>query len=231
MLDDGDVHAESPNILYALPPNFGELSFIGKFRTIDFEILDSSITLRASQPNGQYLYIERVPDPGAFDNTTMEEMVLPSATGFANSGFGPVAAIKASNRLSEPKRGALRGADSSDLRFWMSSMSSLEKLEISYFPLIFLESFSGDKDKRKPPVAAKDVTLTLYPDECGEFEELKAWVKARAEAKLPFEKLEVALDYSASATSPVDEKLVDSLRCSLAEYVKDVIVEVLRSPQ
>lgn len=230
MLDGDDIHAESPNILYALPPRFAELSFIGNFQTIDFEILDLSITLRASQPNGQYLLIEQVPDPDAVDNNTIEEVVLPSATCFASSDFGPVTTLRASNRLSESKRGVLRDAAPYELASWMFSMSRLEKLEISYFPLNFLKSFSG-KDGQTSLVVAKDVTLTLYPDECGDFEELEAWIKARAEAQLPFDKLEVALDYSASVAPPVDERFVDSIRCSLAEYVKDVVVRVLPLPQ
>ena len=109
-------------------------------------------------------------------------------------------------------------------------MSDLEKLEISYFPLKFLKSFAGSKGQRRSPLAAKEVTLTLYPDECGGFKELKAWVKVRAEAQLPFKKLEVYLDCSAPTTPPVDEKFVQSLRSSLAEYVKDVVVQVLSSP-
>ena len=231
MLNDGDIHQEPPNLLYALPPRFQDLSFIGKFQTIDFEILDSGITLRASQPNGQCLLIEQVLDSDAIDDTTMGEMVLPSATCFAESEFGPVKTLRASNRLSESKRGVLRDADEYNLILGMQAMSHLEKLEISYFPLHFLGSFSGDEGRHTPPVAAKDVTLTLYPEDCGDFEELKAWIKARAKAQLPFEKLEVALDYSASTAPPVDEKFVDSLRCSLAEYVKDAIVKVLSSPQ
>ena len=231
-MSDSEFHEEPPNINYALPPSFDKFSFMGKFQTIDFEIVDSSITLRASQPNGQYLFIEQVPDPDpdAIFNTTMEEMILPSATGFALSGFGPVTTLRANNQLSKSKRGVLRDAESGDLVSWLSNMSHLEKLEVSYFPLSFFQSFSGDEGERRPPMAAKDVTLTLYPDECGDFEELKAWIRARAQAQLPFEKLEVALDYSESATPTVDEKFVESLRCSLAEYVKDVVVKVLRSP-
>ena len=109
-------------------------------------------------------------------------------------------------------------------------MPGLERLEILHFPLSFIQSFAGDKAQGKLPVAAKDVALTLYPDECGDFGELKAWVKARAEAQLPFEKLEVSLDCSAPATPSVDEEFVDSMRSSLAEHVKDVVVQVLRSP-
>ena len=223
---DGGFHEEPPNILYALPARFDELSFFGKFRTIEFEILDSSITMRASQPNGQYLLIEQVPDPDDIDNNTMEEMVLPSATCFTFSDFGPVTTLRASNRLSGSKRDVLREAHSSELPFCNSTMPHLEKLEFSYFPLNFFKHFAGDG--KKPPVGAKDVVLTLYPDECGDFGELKAWIKARAEAQLPFEKLEVTLDYS---TATVDEKSVESLRSSLTEYVKEAVVKVLHLPQ
>jgi hypothetical protein len=229
-LDAGDIHAETPSILYALPPHFDELSFIGKFQTLDFEIRDSGITLRASQPSGQYLFIEQVPDPGALDNNTIEEMVLPSATCFDNSAIGPVTTLRASNRLSESKRGILRNADPYDVNKWLLGMSDLEKLENLYFPLNFLAGFTGDRDQQQLPLAAKDVTLTVYPNECGDFKELQAWVKARTEAQLPFEKLQISLDCSAPVTPPVDEKFVDSLRSSLAEHVKDVVVEVLSSP-
>ena len=231
MLDDGDFHAEPPTVLYALPPRFEELPFIGKFQSLDFEIRDSGITLRASQPSGQYLLIEQVPDPGAIHNATIEEMIPPSATGFANHALGPVTTLRASIRLSESKRGILRDADCYEANDWLSGMSDLERLEILHFPLNFLESFAGDKARGNLPLAAKDVTLTLYPGECGDFGELKAWVKARAEAQLPFEKLEVSLDCRAPATPPVDEGFVDSLRSSLAEHVKDVVVQVLRSPE
>lgn len=230
-LDDGDIHAETPTILYALPPRFEELSFIGKFQALDFEIRDSGMTLRASQSSGQYLLIEQLPDPGAICNATIEEMILPSAAGFANPALGPVTTLKASNRLSESKRGILRDADGYEADNWLLSMSDLEKLEILHFPLNFLESFAGDEAQDKLPLAVKDVTLILYPDECGDFGELKAWVKARAKAQLPFEKLEVSLDYSAPTAPPVDGGFVDSLRSSLTEYVKDVVVQVLHSPE
>lgn len=230
MLDD-DMHADPPSILFALPPNFEELSFIGKFQTLDFEIRDTGIALRASQSNGQYLFVEQVPDPGTLHNATIDEMVLPSATCFGNHALGPVATIRANNRLSESKRGLLRDADRYEVNNWLSSIPDLEKLEICHFPLNFLSSFAGDKAERQLPLAARDVTLTLYPNECGDFEELKAWVKARAEARLPFEKLEIRLDCSTPATPPVDEKIVDSLRSSLAEHVKDVVVQVLHSSQ
>ena len=209
------------------PPRFDELSFLGKFQTVDFEILDTGITIRASQPNGQYLLIEHVPDPDAIDNNTIEEMVLPSATCFATSDFGPVTTLRASNRLSGSKRGVFREADSHQLPLWKSTMPHLETLEISYFPLNFLQNFSGDENT--PPLGAKDVVLILYPDECGDFGELKAWIKARAKAQVPFEKPEIALDYSTSPT--VDEQSVESLRSSLAEYVKDVVVKVLHLSQ
>jgi len=230
MLDD-DFLADPPAILYALPPRFQELSFIGKFQALDFETRDSGITLRASQSSGQYLVIEQVPDPGDFYDATIEEMILPSATSFANNALGPVTTLRASNRLSESKRGILRDADCYEAKNWLLGMSGLEKLEILHFPLSFLQNFAGDKALGELPMAVKDVALTLYPDECGDFRELKAWVKARAEAQLPFEKLEVSLDYSAPATPPVDGEFVDSLRSSLAEHVKDVVVQVLRSPE
>ena len=231
ILDYGDIHADPPNILYALPPYFRNLSFVGKFDTIDFEIQDASITLRASQPSGQYLLIEQVPDPGAIDNTTIEEMVPPSATSFASSDFGPVTTLRAINRLSESKRGVLRDIDPYELDSWLSPMSSIEKLEVFHFPLKFLRRFSGGKSQERLLVAAKDVTITLFPGECGDFDELKAWVKARADAQLPFEKLEIALDYSIPSAPPVDEKCVDSLRSSLAECVKDVVVKVFHPAQ
>ena len=230
MLDE-DIHAEPPSILYALPPHFEELSFIGKFQTLDFEVRDSSIILRASQSNGQYLLIEQVLTPDAFNNTTTEEMVLPSVVGFANDALGPVESLRASNRLSEAKRDILRDADRHEVKGWLSSMSGLEKLEILHFPLNILEGFAGEEAQERPPMAAKDVTLTLYPNECGDFKELKTWIKARAEARLPFEKLEIILDYSVPDTPPVDGELADSLRSSLAEHVKDVVVRVLCSPQ
>jgi len=230
MPNDSDIHDDPPSILYALPPRFEELSFIGKFQSLDFEIRDSGITLRASQSSGQYLLIEQVPDPGAFYNNTMEEMVLPSATCFGNSDLGPVTTLKASNRLSEPNRGVLRDADPCEVGYWLLAMAGLEKLEIHYFPLNFLKSFAGDRDRQQSPLAAKEITLVLYPNECGDFKELKAWVESRAEAQIPFEKLEVTLDCSAPTTPPVDEKLVDSLRSSLAEYVKDVVVQVAYPP-
>ena len=229
-LDEGDIHADPPSILYALPPLLDELPFIGKFQTLDFEIRDSGITLHASQSSGQYLLIEQVPDPRAFSNNTIEEMVLPSATSLHHSAFGPVTTIRASNRLSEPKRGVLRDADRHDVDRWLSRASDLLKLEILHFPLNFLEGFAGDKDRRSPPLGAKEVTLTVYPNECGDFKELKTWVKARAEAHLPFEKLQVFLDCSAPATPPMDEESVHSLRSSLAGYVKDVVVQVLCAP-
>lgn len=228
MLEE-DVHAEPPSILYALPPHFEELSFIGKFQTLDFEVQDSSIILRASQSNGQYLLIEQVLTPNAIYSTTTEEMVLPSVAAFANDALGPVTSLRASNRLSESKRGILRNADRYEVSGWLLSMSRLEKLEILHFPLNILKSFAGEK--AQPPLAAKDVSLTLYPHECGDFGELKAWVKARAKAQLPFEKLEILLDLSAPDAPPVDGELADSLRSSLAEHVKDVIVQVLSSPQ
>jgi len=231
MLNDGDFHDDPPSILYALPPNFEELSFIGKFQTLDFEVRDTGITLRASQSDGQYLFIKQVPDPGAFYNTTVDEAVLPSATCFGNHALGPVTTIRASNRLSESKRGIFREADQYAVNNWLLDIPDLEKLEIYHFPLNFLSSFAGDMTERRLPLAVRDVSLTLYPNECGDFEELKAWVKARAEARLPFEKLEVHLDYSAPASPPVDEKLTDSLRSSLAEHVKDVVVRVLGSSQ
>ena len=220
----------STTILHALPPRFDELSFVGNFQTLDFEIRNSGITLRASQSNGQYLLIEQLPDPDALCNKTIEEMALPSATGFDHGGFGPVTTIRASNRLSESKRGALRDANPHRLNKWLSFMPDLEKLEISHFPLRFLESFSGGEGR--PPLAVKEVTLTLYPNECGDFKELKAWVKARAEARLPFKKLEVSLDCS-TPTSPssVNENFVHSLHSSLAEYVKDVVVVLCSPPQ
>lgn len=230
MLDE-DIHAEPPSILYALPPHFEELSFIGKFQTLDFEVRDSSIILRASQSNGQYLFIEQVLTPNALHNTAAEEMVLPSVVGFANDALGPVKSLRASNRLSETKRGILRDADRSGVRGWLSSMSGLEKLEILHFPLNILEGFAGEEAKQQSPLAAKDVTLTLYPNECGNFEELKTWIKARAEAQLPFEKLEILLDCSVPDVPPVDGELADSLRSSLAAHVKDVVVRVLCSPQ
>jgi hypothetical protein len=224
----GDFHAEPSTVLYALPPHFDELSFIGNFETVDFEIQDSGITLRFSQPNGHYLLIEQVPDPDDIDNNTIEEIVLPSTTGFPTSAFGPVKTLRAINRLPKSKQGILRDAERHEVDAWLSPMSHLEKVEISYFPLNFLQGFSGGNDRQKLPMAAKDVTLTLYPEDCGDFEEITAWVKARMEAQLPFEKLEIALDCS---TAPEDEALVDSLRSSLAEYVKEVIVKVLRPPQ
>ena len=215
-------------ILHALPPRFDELSFIGSFQTLDFEIRTYGITLRASKSSGQYLLIQQVPDPDALCYKTIEEMALPSATGFDHRGFGPVTTIRASNRLSEPKRSVLRAANPHRLNSWLSSMSDLEKLEVSHFPLKFLKSFAGGEGR--PPLAVKEVILTLYPNECGDFKELKAWVKARAEAQLPFKKLEVSLDCSTPASPPVGEDFVDSLRSSLAEYVKDVVVQVLYSP-
>ena len=230
MLDGGDIHADPPTILYALPPHFKELSFVGKFQVLDFEIRDSGITLRASQSSGQYLLIEQVPNPDPFYEATIEEMVLPSATCFDHNGLGPVTTLRASNRLSESKRSILREADPYEVDNWLLALSHLEKLEIFYFPLHFLESFAGDKAQQQPPLAVREVTLTLYPNECGDFKELKAWVKAREEAQLPFKKLEVTLDCSAPTTPPVDEELVGSLRSSLAEYAKDVVVRVLRSP-
>ena len=229
-LNDSDFHSDPPSILYALPPHFDELSFIGKFQALNFEIRDSGITLRASQWSGQYLLIEQVPDPDALENNTIEEMVLPSTTCFGNSLFGPVTTLRASNRLSGSKRDVLRDVSPYEVDRWLMTMPDLEKLEILHFPLNFLKSFVGDKAKQLLPLAAKEVSLTIYPNECGDFEELKAWVKARAEAQLPFEKLEVSLDCSAPLTPPVDEKSVDSLRSSLAEYVKDAIVRVLYLP-
>ena len=226
--DPDEYNSESPSLLYAFPRQFDELPFIGQFQTLDFEIRDSGITLRASKSGGQYLLIEQVPDPDSLYNNTIEEMVLPSATAFACSNFGPVMTIRASNRLSESKRGALRDADPHEVDRWLSSMSDLEKLEISHFPLKFLEGFAGGKGRSL--LAVQEVTLTLYPNECGDFKELKAWVKARAEAQLPFKKLEVSLDCSTLASPPVGEDFVDSLRSSLAGYVKDVVVQVLSSP-
>ena len=218
----------SAPILHALPPRFNELSFIGKFQTLDFEIRNSGITLRASQSSGQYLLIKQVPDPDAICYKTIQEMALPSATGFACSDFGLVTTIRASNRLPESKRGVLRDANHHKLSGWLLSMSDLEKLEISYFPLKFLKSFAGDE--RRPPLAVKEVTLTLYPNECGDFKELKAWVKARAEAQLPFKKLEVFLDFSTPVSPPVDEKFVHSVRSSWAECVKHVVIQVWSAP-
>ena len=229
-LDYGDIHAEPLTILHALPPHFEELSFVGKFQTLDFRIRDSDITLRASQSSGQYLLVEQVPNSDAIENTTIEEIVLPSVASFANCALGPVTTLRVSNLLSEPKRCILRDADRYEVGNWLD-IPDLEKLEIRHFPPNFLECFGGANSRRKLPLAVKDVTLTLYPNECGDFEELKAWVKARAEAQLPFEKLEVSLDCSAPATLPVDGEFVDSLRSSLAEHVKDVVVQVLRSPQ
>lgn len=171
-----------------------------------------------------------MPNPDATENTTIEEMVLPSVTSFANCALGPATTLRASNLLSEPKQCILRDVDHYEVGNWLD-IPDLEKLEIRHFPPNFLECFGGDNARRKLPLAVKDVTLTLYPNECGDFEELKAWVKARAEAQLPFEKLEVSLDCSAPATLPVDGEFVDSLRSSLAEHVKDVVVQVLRSPQ
>ena len=222
----GDVGPTT--ILHALSPRFDKLSFIGNFQTLDFEIRNSGITLRASQSSGQYLLIQQVPDPDAPYNKTIEEMALPSATGFDHRGFGPVTTIRASNRLSNSKRGVLRDANPHKLNRWLRSMSDLEKLEISHFPLKFLKGFAGGEGQ--PPLTVKEVTLTLYPNECGGFKELKAWVKARAEAQLPFEKLEVSLDCSTPASPLVDETFVHSLRSSLAEYVKGVVVQVLCSP-
>jgi len=219
--------SDQPSLLYAFPPRFDELPFIGQFQTLDFEIRDSGITLRASQSSGQYLLIEQVPNPDSLYNNTIEEMALPSVTSFACSDFGPVTTIRASNRLSESKRAPLRDADSYEADKWLSSMPDLEKLEISHFPLKFLEGFAGDEDRSL--LAAKDVTLILYPNECGDFKELKAWVKARVEAQMPFKKLEVSLDCSTPASPPVDENFVHSLRSSLAEYVIDVVVQVLCS--
>jgi len=231
MLDDGDFHEDPPSILYALPPNFAELSFIGEFQTLDFEIRDSGITLRASQSSGQYLLIEQVPDPGApLYNNEIEEMVLPSATRFDHSDFGPVTTIRASNRLSEPKRNVLRDAHPIEVDHWLLGITNLEKLEILYFPLNLLKSFAGDVDRNKLPLVAKEVSLILYPNECGDFKELKSWVEALAKAQIPFEKLEVTLDYSEPTAPPVDGKLVDSLRSSLAGHVKDVVVQVVYSP-
>ena len=188
-LGGDDFHSDPPSILYVLPPNFEELSFIGKFETLDFEIRDSCITLRASQPSGQYLLIEQVPDPDAPENT-IEEMVLPSAISFANGILGPVTTLRASNLLSESKRDVLRDAGRYDVDRWLITMSGLERLEIFYFPLNFLECFAGGEGKQLSPLAVKEVTLIVYPNECGDFKELKAWVKARAEAQLPFEKLD-----------------------------------------
>jgi len=222
----GDVGPTT--ILHALSPRFDELSFLENFQTLDFEIRNSGITLRASQSSGQYLLIEQVPDPDALCYKTIEEMALPSATGFYNRGFGPVTTIRASNRLSKSKRGVLRDANPHKLNGWLLFMSDLEKLEISHFPLKFLRGFAGGEGR--PPLAVKEVTLTLYHEECGNFKELKAWVKARAEGQLPFKKLEVSLDCSAPASPLVDEKVVHSLRSSLADYAKDLVVQVLRSP-
>lgn len=228
--DPDEYGSDPPSLLYAFPRRFDELPFIGKFQTLDFEIRDSGITLRASQSSGQYLFIEQVPDTDSLYNNTIEEMALPSTTAFACSDFGPVTTIRASNRLSESNRGAMRDTDSHEVDRWLSSMSDLEKLEISYFPLKFLEGFAGGEDRSI--VAVKEVTLTLYPNECGDFKELKAWAKARAEAQLPFKKLEVFLECSVPASKPVDENFVHSLRSSLTEYVKDVAVQVLySSPQ
>ena len=218
------------DITYALSPRPEELSFIGEFETLDFELRDSSITLHAFKPSGQYLLIEQVPDPDHEDLEikTIEDIASQSAADFALPELGPVTTIKATNLLSGSNRGVL---DYYGLRNpWLSDLPHLERLEISYFPLSYLEYFSGDKEKRKPPIPAKDVTLTLYPNECGDFKEIKAWVEARAKAKQPFEKLEIFLDYSAPDT-PVDEKVVDSLRTALAKHVKDVVVKVLQSSQ
>ncbi|KAF9792997.1 hypothetical protein BJ322DRAFT_94900 [Thelephora terrestris] len=229
-LDDGGFDDDTPSIIYALPPNFYELSFIVNFQNVDFEIQDSGITLRFSQPGGHYLLIEQVPDPDdILNNTTIEEIALASVTCFVTNAFGPVKTLRAINRLSESKRRILRDADPRETRAWLSPLSHLEKVEISYFPLNFLEGFSGDKDRQELPMAAKDVTLTLYSDDIGDFAELMAWVKARVEARLSFEKLEIALD--CSVTPPADEKFVDSLRSSLAEYIQDVVVKVLHSPR
>jgi hypothetical protein len=228
-LDAGSIHEDPPSILYALPPHFEELAFIGGFQTLDFEIRDTGITLHASQSDGQYLLIEQVLDPEALCYNTIEEMVLPSVSGFASAALGPVTTLRASNRLSDSKRGVLRDAEPYEVDTWLSSMSNLEKLEIFYLPLNLLESFAGDKGRQQPPLAAKDVALTLYPNECGDFKELKAWAKARSEAQLPFEKLEVSLDCSAAAALPVDEEFVRSLRSSLAEYVEGVVVQVVHS--
>lgn len=226
--DPDEYDSDPPSLLYAFPRCFDELPFIGKFQTLDFEIRDSGVTLRASQPSGQYLLIEQVPNPDSLYNNTIEEMALSSAIAFACSEFGPVTTIRASNRLSESNRGALRDADSYQVDRWLSSMTELENLEISYFPLKFLGGFAGGEDLSI--LAVKEVNITLYPNECGDFKEIEAWVKARVEAQLPFKKLEVFLDCSVPASPPVDEKVVHSLRSSLAQYVKDVVVQVLCSP-
>jgi len=210
------------------PPHFDELSFIGNFQTLDFEIQNSGITLHTSQSSGQYLLIEQVPDPDALYNNTIEEIAMPSAIGFDSSDFGPVTAIRVSNRLSKSKRGALRGSRSYRLDKWLFSMPELEKLEVLHFPLDFLRSFAGGKGQS--PLAVKETTLTLYPNECGGFKELKAWAKSRAKARLPFKKLEVSLDCSARGIPLVNEKTVHSLRSSLAGYVEDVTVRVLYPP-
>ena len=63
-----------------------------------------------------------------------EEMVWPSAIGLSNHGFAPVVALRASNRLSESKRGVLRDADPHELNSWLLTMLNLKELEIFYFP-------------------------------------------------------------------------------------------------
>ena len=145
--DPDEYDPDPPSILHAFPPRFDELPFIGKFETLNFEIRDSGVTLHASQSSGQYLFMEQVPDPDALCNGKIEEMALPSATSFACSDFGPVTTLRASNRLSESKRGALRDADFYEVHNWLLSMSDLGSLEILHFPLKFIGSFSGGEDR------------------------------------------------------------------------------------
>lgn len=99
---------------------------------------------------------------------------------------------------------------------------------MSHFLLKFLQSFSGDMSQREPSIVAKDISLTLCPDERRDFEELVDWAKSRTETRLLFEKFEVTLNYSTRQS--VDETFVDSLRSSLAEYVDDTVIKTLFSP-
>lgn len=91
--------------------------------------------MHASQPSSQYLSVEQVLDPDSIWYTTIEEMALPSAIGFANSDFGLVTALKAENDLSGSGREVLREENPHDLVNWLATMDHLEKLEASYFPL------------------------------------------------------------------------------------------------
>lgn len=51
-LDYGDIHAEPLTILHALPPHFEELSFVGKFQTLDFRIRDPTSLCGPLNPVG-----------------------------------------------------------------------------------------------------------------------------------------------------------------------------------